>query len=187
MQLKNSEDRYGIVTQLLHWSILALIITQYVLAEKAEDLPRASAALLQTLSLHKSFGMTILFLAVLRLIWRFMNPVPKIPSTMPRWQQLGAHFSHFALYALLFVAPILGWLMSSARGFSVAFFGLFTFPNLVGRDKPLYDFLHEAHEVSAKLIFIIAILHALAALKHHFIDKDNVLRRMLPLKLKAPN
>ena len=187
MQLKNSEDRYGIVTQLLHWAIVALIIVQYVLAEKAEELPRSSPSLIETLGLHKSFGMTILLLAVLRLIWRLMNPVPKVPSTMPRWQQLGAHISHFALYALLFAAPILGWLMSSARGFSVSYFGMFTFPDLVARDRPLYDILHEAHEIAAKLIFVIAILHALAALKHHFIDKDNVLRRMLPLKLKAPH
>ncbi len=184
MQLKNSEDRYGVVTQLLHWAIVVLIIVQYVLAERAEDLPLGSAKI-ATLAQHKSFGMTILFLALMRLVWRWMNPVPKIPSSMPRWQRLGAHVSHIGLYALLLAAPILGWMMSSARNFPVSWFGLFTFPNLVGPNRPLYDFLHEAHEVAAKLIFVLALLHAGAALKHHFIDKDNVLRRMLPLKLKA--
>jgi cytochrome b561 len=184
MQLKNSEDRYGVVTQLLHWAIVALIIVQFVLAEKADDLPIGSAKI-ATLAQHKSFGMTILMLAAARLVWRWMNPVPKVPTAMPRWQQTGAHLSHIALYALLFVAPLLGWTMSSARNFPVSWFGLFTFPNLVGPDRALYDFLHEAHEVAAKSIFVLALLHAAAAFKHHFIDKDNVLRRMLPLELKT--
>ena len=183
MQLKNSEDRYGAVTQLLHWAIVVLIIVQYVLAEKADDLPLGSAKI-ATLAQHKSFGMTILFLALLRLAWRWMNPVPRIPATMPRWQQLAAHGSHIGLYVLLFATQLLGWTMSSARNFPVSWFGFFTLPNLVGPNRPLYDFLHEAHEVAAKLIFVFAVLHAAAALKHHFIDKDNVLRRMLPLKLK---
>jgi len=184
MQLKNSEDRYGLVTQLLHWAIVVLIIVQYVLAEKADDLPLGSAKI-ATLAQHKSFGMTILFLVLARLVWRWMNPVPKIPVTMPRWQRVGAHASHIGLYALLLTTPLLGWTMSSARNFPVSWFGLFTLPNLVIPNRPLYQFLHEAHEVAAKLIFVLAVLHAAAALKHHFVDKDNVLRRMLPLKLKA--
>jgi cytochrome b561 len=183
MQIRNSQDRYGVVTQLLHWAIVVLIIVQYVLANKADDLPLGSAKI-ATLAQHKSFGITILFLALLRMTWRWMNPVPGVPSTMPRWQRLGAHASHLGLYALLFVTPLLGWTMSSARNFSVSWFGLFTLPDLVSPNRPLYDFLHEAHEVAAKLIFGLALLHAAAALKHHFIDKDNVLRRMLPLKLK---
>jgi cytochrome b561 len=183
MHLKNSEDRYGVVAQLLHWAIVALIIVQFVLAEKAEELPLGSAKI-ATLAQHKSFGMTILLLAVARLIWRLMNPVPKTPSAMPRWQRAAAHASHVGLYALLFATPLLGWTMSSARNFPVSWFGLFTFPDLVGPNRPLYDFLHETHEIAAKLIFGLAVLHAAAALKHHFIDKDNVLRRMLPLSLK---
>jgi cytochrome b561 len=183
MQLKNSEDRYGVVTQMLHWAIVALIIVQFVLAERADELPRGMAKI-ATLAQHKSFGITILFLVLLRVVWRWMNPVPKIPNTLPRWQQLGAHISHYGLYVLLFATPLLGWTMSSARNFPVSYFGLFTLPNLVAPDRTLYEFLHEAHEVAAKLIFGLAVLHAVAALKHHFIDKDNVLRRMLPLKLK---
>ena len=182
MQLKNSEDRYGAVTQLLHWSIVALIIVQFVLADRAGDL--RGLAKIAPLAQHKSFGMTILFLALLRLAWRWMNPVPKTPSTLPRWQQLGAHISHYGLYALLFTTPLLGWTMSSARNFPVSWFNLFTLPDLVAPNRALYDFLHDAHEVSAKLIFVLAVVHAAAALKHHFVDKDNVLRRMLPLKLR---
>jgi cytochrome b561 len=107
-----------------------------------------------------------------------------MPRTIPRWQQIGAHFSHYGLYVLLFATPLLGWTMSSARNFPVSWFGVFTLPDLVAPDRGVYEFLHEAHEVSAKLIFVLALLHAAAALKHHFIDQDNVLRRMLPLKLK---
>jgi cytochrome b561 len=183
MQFKNSEVRYGAVTQLLHWAIVALIILQYVLAERAEELPRGSAKI-ATLAQHKSFGITILMLALIRLVWRWMNPVPGTPATMPRWQQLASHGSHYGLYALLFATPLLGWTMSSARNFPVSWFGMFTLPDLVAPNRSLYEFLNEAHEVGAKLIFVLALVHAAAALKHHFIDKDNVLRRMLPLKLK---
>lgn len=183
MQFKNSEIRYGAVTQLLHWAIVALIILQYVLAERAEELPLGSAKI-ATLAKHKSFGITILMLALIRLVWRWMNPVPKTPTTMPRWQQLASHTSHYGLYVLLFVTPLLGWTMSSARNFPVSWFGMFTLPDLVAPNRSLYEFLNEAHEVGAKLIFVLALIHAAAALKHHFIDKDNVLRRMLPLKLK---
>jgi cytochrome b561 len=182
MQIKNSEDRYGAVTQVLHWAIVALIIVQYVLAQRADAL--RGLAKVAPLAQHKSFGMTILFLVLLRLIWRWLNPVPKTPSTMPRWQRIASHASHYGLYALLFAAPLLGWMMSSARNFPVSWFGLFTLPDLVAPNRPLYDFLHEAHEVCAKMIFALALVHAAAALKHHFIDKDNVLRRMLPLRLK---
>jgi cytochrome b561 len=182
MQIKNSEDRYGAVTQLLHWAIVALIIVQYVLAQRAGDL--RGLAKVAPLAQHKSFGMTILFLVLLRLIWRWMNPLPKTPSTMPRWQQRASQVSHYGLYVLLFATPLLGWTMSSARNFPVSWFGLFTLPDLVSPNRPLYDFLHETHEVCAKLIFALALVHAAAALKHHFIDKDNVLRRMLPLRLQ---
>lgn len=183
MQLRNSDARYGAVTQLLHWAIVALIIVQFVLADRADGL--RGLAKIAPLAQHKSFGMTILFLALLRLVWRLLNPVPKPPNSMPRWQQRASHVSHYGLYALLFLTPLLGWTMSSARNFPVSWFNLFTLPDLVAPNRPLYDFLHDAHEVCAKLIFVLALVHAAAALKHHFIDKDNVLRRMLPLKLKA--
>jgi cytochrome b561 len=161
---------------------VALLIVQFVLADRADDLK--GLAKIKPLEDHKSFGITILSLALLRLAWRWMNPVPKTPHTVPRWQQLGAHISHYGLYVLLFTTPLLGWMMSSARNFPVSWFRLFTLPDLVAPNRSLYEFLNEAHEVSAKLIFVLALLHAAAALKHHFIDKDNVLRRMLPLKLK---
>src|SRR5215218_203339 len=118
MQLKNTLTRYGAVAQLFHWVIVVLIITQFVLAKRAEGLsPVAKIGILAT---HKSVGITILALALLRLTWRLFNPIPKLPSGTPRWQELAAHASHFLLYALLLIQPMLGWLMSSARAFSVS-------------------------------------------------------------------
>jgi len=183
MQFKNSNDRYGMVAQLLHWSIVVLIVTQFVLATQAED----TTSLLQKakiLTTHKSVGMTIFMLAILRLGWRVANPVPAEIPTIKLWQQRAASVTHWALYALILLTPLAGWLMSSAKNYSVSWFSLFTFPNMVAPDEALYKLLRLLHGVLARTIFFVALLHVLAALKHHFFDKDNVLRRMLPVKLK---
>jgi cytochrome b561 len=183
MHLRNDSSRYGVVAQLFHWIIVALIVTQAVLANKAEGLP-LGAAKLATLAYHKSVGITILGLAILRLTWRLTGTTPGLPSTTPRWQARAAHVSHFLLYALLFITPVLGWLMSSARNFPVSWFGLITLPDFIEPSKAAYEALHEAHEAAAKTLFVIALVHIGAALKHHFIDRDNVLRRMLPMRLR---
>jgi cytochrome b561 len=183
MQLKNDAFRYGAIAQLFHWTIVALIITQFTLANKAEGLPLGPAKI-ATLATHKSVGMTIFGLAVLRLIWRWFNPVPEAPASTPSWQRRAAHVSHWALYALIMITPLIGWLMSSARNFPVSWFGLITLPDFVEPDTARYEFFHSTHEVLAMSLLVIAIVHAAAALKHHFFDRDNVLRRMLPVKLK---
>jgi cytochrome b561 len=183
MQLKNDASRYGTVARAFHWIIVALIITQFILANRADGLP-LGAAKIATLAQHKSVGITILALALLRLTWRLFNPVPAAPASTPRWQRTAARVSHFLLYALLLVIPVLGWCMSSARNFPVSWFGVVTLPDLVQPSKPAFDFFHEAHETLAKSLFVLALLHAAAALKHHFVDRDDVLRRMLPLKLR---
>lgn len=183
MQVRNSTDRYGAVAQLLHWSIVALIITQFALASKADALSIGPAKI-ALLARHKSFGITIFALAIVRLAWRLVNPVPSLPPQTPKWQAMGAHLSHWSLYGLILVTPLLGWMMSSARNFPVSWFGLMTLPDLVKPDRALYESLHEAHEFCAWAIGIISIAHAAAALKHHFIDRDNVLRRMLPFRLR---
>ena len=113
MQLKNTLTRYGVVAQLFHWVIVVLIITQFVLAKWADGLsPVKKIGILAT---HKSVGITILLLAVLRLTWRLFNPAPKLPAGTPRWQELAAHVSHFLLYALLFIQPVLRCYMEIGR------------------------------------------------------------------------
>jgi cytochrome b561 len=184
MQFKNSAERYGLVAQLLHWGIVVLIVTQFVLAEQAED----ATSLLkkaQTLTMHKNIGMTIFMLAAIRLLWRLTNTTPAALPTIKPWQQRIAAVTHWALYALILLTPLAGWLMSSAKSYSVSYFGWFTFPDLVAPSESSYDALHVAHEVLAFSIFNLALLHIAAALKHHFWDKDHVLRRMLPVKLRG--
>lgn len=183
MQLKNDESRYGAVAQFFHWTIVILIIVQYTLANQADKLP-LGAAKIAVLARHKSFGITILTLVLLRLVWRWMSAQPLDPPGMARWQTIGARISHIALYALLIVTPLAGWLMSSARNFPVSWFGLVTLPDFIAPSRPAYEFLHETHELLAQTLFWLALLHVAAALKHHFVDRDNVLRRMLPIRLK---
>ena len=133
------------------------------------------------LATHKSIGITILGLALLRLAWRCFNPVPPLPPGAPRWQDRAAHVSHFLLYALLFITPLLGWLMSSARAFSVSWFGLVTLPDFIEPNNArLRVAARGARDSWRTASPTIAIVHAAAALKHHFLDRDDVLRRMLP-------
>jgi len=171
--------RYGAVAQTLHWVIAALIVTQFVLASLADDLPLGLHKLM-LLARHKSFGMTVLLLAVLRLVWRLLNPPPPLPPAMKPIERLLAQLTHVAFYVLLFAMPLSGWLMSSAKNYSVSWFGLFTWPDLIPKNETAFEVLKETHEILSTVLLVIAALHVLAALKHHFWDKDDVLKRMLP-------
>ncbi|HEV7715489.1 MAG TPA: cytochrome b [Steroidobacteraceae bacterium] len=179
MGIRNTTARWGYVAQLLHWLIVALIILQFVLAFLEQRLPLSLAKLIM-LARHKSFGITILMLAVIRLLWRWMNPTPELPNTLKPYERALAKLTHFALYAILFIQPLSGWMMSSARKFPVSWFNLFQLPDLVAPNRALYDFLHAFHATLAWILVGVAVLHAAAALKHHFVLKDDVLRRMLP-------
>jgi len=180
MAIRNTVHRWGVVAQLLHWLIVVLIITQFTLATLFDDLP-PSARKLALLARHKSVGITILMLAVLRLLWRWTNPTPTLPDTLKPWERSLARLTHALLYALLFAVPLAGWMMSSARGFPVSWFGFFTLPDLVPKNKALYEVLLTTHGILAWTLGVVAIIHMLAALKHHFVLKDDVLRRMLPM------
>jgi cytochrome b561 len=179
MAVRNTTLRWGAVAQFLHWLIVILIILQFTLALMADDLPSGMKKL-ALLARHKSFGITILMLALIRLAWRSSNPTPALPPTLKSWEQTLARLTHVLLYVLLFAIPLTGWMMSSARGFPVSWFGFFTLPNLVPKDKTLYDFFVVTHETLAWTLAAVVALHVLAALKHHYVLKDDVLRRMLP-------
>jgi cytochrome b561 len=178
MTVRNSTTAWGSVSKALHWIIVVLIVNQWVIAERADDL--TGLAKLKALGYHKSFGMTILMLAVIRLVWRLSNPVPDLTAETRPWERVLAKISHVLLYALIFAMPITGWLMSSAKTYSVSWFNLFAFPNLVGKNEHIYELTHELHEVLFNVLVAVAVLHALGALKHHFIDRNDVLKRMLP-------
>jgi cytochrome b561 len=179
---RNTRERYGAVAQLLHWTIVVLVICQFVLGFTASGMP-ISMQRLVILVRHKSIGMTILALALVRLGWRGFTPAPPLPTTMPAYQKTGAHLSHVLLYFLIIAMPIVGWITSSASHLTVTWFGLFPFPNLVGPDAGLAKLAKATHAAMAWTLLTVASLHAIAALWHHFKLRDNVLLRMLPLPI----
>jgi cytochrome b561 len=179
MALRNTTHRWGWLSQFLHWLIVVLIVLQVTLGLLAEDLP-SGVRKLGLLARHKSVGITILALVVLRLLWRWLNPTPALPPTLKTWEVSLARLTHVLLYVVLFAMPLSGWLMSSARGFPVSWFGFFQLPDLVSKDKPLYNALVSTHICLSYVLYAVVALHVAAALKHHFVLRDDVLRRMLP-------
>lgn len=174
---------YTSTAQILHWLIASLIVVQYVLAELAEGADDSGrlVAQLALLANHKSVGMTILALAVVRLGWRLGHPPPLLPSAMPVWQRRISGLTHGLIYLAIFAIPLSGWLMSSASAYSVSWFNLFAFPDLVSPSENLAERFEQIHHLAAEGLFILVLLHAAAALKHHFFDKDTVLKRMTSL------
>jgi len=179
MPIREKPTRYGAAAQFFHWVTAALIVTQFALGWTGHGLP-VGAHKLAVLARHKSFGMTVLMLAVLRLLWRSTHPPPALPAGMSRVERGAARATHGAFYVLLFAMPLTGWMMSSAKNYSVSWFGLFTWPNLVGKSEAAFNFLRATHEALSDVLFAITVLHILAAFKHHFWNRDDVLRRMLP-------
>lgn len=175
MHWRNSAERYGFVGQSLHWLIVIGLIASYFLAEAAEDDEAGG-----WMGLHRSVGITILVLAVLRVVWRIVDRRPPWPATMAAYERAIARATHVAFYALLFAQPITGWLLSSAEGDHVLFFGLVELPSIsVGADE---DTLENLHEMLFNVLVAFAALHVVGALKHQLWDRDHVLRSMLPAR-----
>jgi len=179
MNFRNTTRSWGAVSKTLHWLIVLLIIMQWVIMQRAEALPMGSDKIF-VIGMHKSFGMTVFALAVIRLVWRWMNPVPTLEGLAHTWERMLAGLSHLLLYALIFAMPLTGWLMSSARNFPVSWFGVFTFPDLVAPDKALFERMNDLHHALFTALLIVAALHVAGAIKHQVIDRNEVLRRMLP-------
>ena len=183
--LRNSRTRWGALSQLLHWLTAALIAAQIALGLIGTSLPLGMSKL-ATLARHKSLGITILGLVIIRLAWRTANPTPALPTNLKRYERALARATHAGLYALLIALPLTGWIMSSARGFPVSWFNLVQLPNLVGRSDALYHVMVSVHVTLAVTLCVILGLHIAAAIKHHFVLKDDTLRRMLPGTRPAP-
>jgi len=128
---------------------------------------------------HKQLGMFALALALLRLGWRVGHALPALVDTLPEWQKVAARLVHLCLYALMFALPVTGWLMSSAAGFSVSVLSLFDLPDLVPKDDRLYEVFAQAHKWLAYSLITLTLVHAGAALTHHFMDRDETLKKML--------
>jgi cytochrome b561 len=163
----------------LHWIAALLIIGNLAFGLYMVDLPLTPAKL-RYYSWHKWTGMTIFLLSGARLAWRFGHRAPALPSSMPAWQRAAANASHHFLYLLFFTAPLTGWLFSSAEGFPTVYLGIVQLPDLLSKNKELAHVLKLAHRFINYTLAALVVLHAAAAIKHHVVDRDDVLVRMLP-------
>lgn len=174
-----TSNQYTGPAMLLHWLIFALIACGFTLAVYMVDLP-LSPQKLKYFSWHKWIGITVFLLAIARLAWRMTHPAPALPATLPAWQLRAAAASHILLYVLILVIPLSGWIYSSAAGVPTVYLGIVPLPDLLAKDKPLADLLKVVHVTLNYSMLTLVIIHAAAAFKHHFIDHDEVLARMLP-------
>ncbi len=178
MSLGNTQSRWGAVAQLVHWLMAIGLAGNLIAGFIGEDMP-LSPDKIKLFLWHKSVGITLLALVLFRLFWRWRQPTPVLPA-MPGWQKGLAHASHALLYGLMLAMPISGWVMNSAADFPLNWFGLFELPSIASPGDALKERMSDLHETLAWTLVAVLALHIAAALKHALIDKDDVLRRMLP-------
>lgn len=173
-------QRYTATAITLHWLIALLIVAAFALGVTMVDIPGLTPTKLKYFSWHKWLGVTIFGLVCLRLIWRLTHAAPAYPNSMPGWQKTAAHILHGLLYLLIFAIPLSGYFFSLAANVPVVYLGIFPLPVLINADPQLKETLEQVHYVLNITLLAAVILHVVAALKHHFIDRDGVLKRMLP-------
>ena len=166
---------YHPLVRLLHWAVAGMIVLQFVLAKLADR--AGDAAELALLANHKSVGLTIMAIAILRIIVRLRVPDPP-PLEMPEWQEKASEISHWLLYAFLFLLPVTCWLMSSASAAPVSWFSVVQIPDLVAADPQLEEVLEEVHETFAKILLLLAGIHVVAAIRHAVINRDGPMSRI---------
>ncbi len=162
----------------LHWLVALLIPGAFALGLYMTGL-ELSPTKLKLYSYHKWLGITVLGLIALRLAWRLIGSVPPAMAA-PAWRQRAAALNHGLLYILMFAVPLTGWLMSSAKGFPVVYFGVLPLPDFVGKDEALGEWLVSVHVTLNYVLAALVVLHVAAALMHHFVERDGVLARMSP-------
>jgi cytochrome b561 len=177
--------RYGPVAIALHWIAALLILFNLAFGLYLVGLP-LSPQKLRYFSYHKWIGVTVLLLSAARLLWRLGHPAPALPLTMKPWERHAAVATHGLLYVLFFAAPLSGWLFSSATGFQTVYLGLLPIPDLLTKDKEVADILRVTHRWINYTMAAVIALHAAAALKHHFVERDDVLLRILPRRPRSP-
>ena len=176
-------EKFSLPARWLHWSIAGLLLLQIPLAWYMVDLPLGPDKL-EKYTWHKSLGMLLFALGVIRLVRGLIGSRPALPAATPRRERILARTIQALLYLVIVIMPISGWLMSSAANVPVKLFGLVTLPPLIGPDKELVEVFEEVHEIQSFVLLTLVTLHILAALKHHFVNRDNVLHSMLPLVRK---
>ncbi|MET1415279.1 cytochrome b [Roseibium sp. HPY-6] len=187
--LRNTSTGYGRVAIAFHWTMAILIIGMLAFGLYMTTLPPTDPATFQLFQLHKSIGFIVLTLAILRLVWRLLNPSPKLPEGMHPLEKLAAHLGHIGLYALIFAMPITGWFMVSASpwGIPTVLFNIQPIPHLpvpeaLGTKEQAEAFFKLLHEYGAYLLIALVVVHVAAAMKHHFIARDDTLKRMVSTK-----
>lgn len=190
MRAMNNEARYGTVAMSFHWLIAALIATNLTLGFYfANVMDSHDPGFFQIVQLHKSIGLSVLVLSLLRLGWRLINPIPPLPADFGRGMRILARGTHYLFYVLIIGIPLMGWALvsSSPRGTPTLYFGLFSWPHipflaaLPRASKRVYvETFAEMHAVLAYSAAVLLLLHVSAAMWHHFSRRDSVLRRMLP-------
>ena len=175
------DKRYNRTAMLLHWLMALGLVGTFALGFYMEGLS-FSPAKLKLIAWHKWAGISLLLIVVLRLVWRVTHRTPELPPGMRPMARLSAHAGHYLLYLLMFAIPLTGWLASSAQGVSVVWFGIWQLPDLIAKDQDLGTRLQDAHKVLNYVFLVVVVGHVAAALHHHFIQKDDLLRRMWPGK-----
>ena len=168
---------YTPVAKSLHWLMALLILGLLALGTYMSELP-LSPQKLELYAWHKWTGVTVFLLVWLRLAWRVAHRPPGLPASLSPRMRLVAHAGHAALYVLMVLIPLSGWLMSSAKGFQTVWFGVLPIPDLIGKDRLLGEILQQVHEALSSLLMLTLAGHVAAALWHHFVLKDDTLRRM---------
>ena len=181
MVATQSRMRYASLSIFLHWAMLLLITAVYGCILLRENFPKGSDLREGLKMWHFMLGLSVLALVIVRIVARLLTTKPPIKPEPPVWQMWLAKATHFALYAFMLAMPILGWSILSAEGATIPFFGL-ELPALIGPSKALAGQIKEVHETIGTIGYFLIGLHALAALFHHYVVKDNTFRRMLPGK-----
>lgn len=166
--------------KLFHWGGVVLMLVLFVLGWMAVSYP-LSPAKLELFKWHKSLGLLVLAWAILWLAWRATHRAPELPARMPRFERRATHLVHGALFALMIAMPVSGWVLNSAANFPLQWFGIFRVPQITAPDKSLQDAASLAHLILFWAAGAILVLHIAAALQHHFVRRDDILLRMLPL------
>lgn len=178
MRWRNSTDNWGLISKLLHWLTVIAIIFMVGLGLTMINV-RLSPMKLELFIVHKSIGIFLLSAAIVRIFWRFLNPTPELPNTMSQRAKKFARFTHLWIYLLLICIPISGWVISSAANFPLKWFGLFEVPAIVAPNIIVEEYAKKAHLILLITLGVTILGHIGAALRHHIVLRDNVLRRML--------
>jgi len=179
--MRGADDQggYTAVAKLLHWLTALLVLGMLGVGLWMVGLP-ISLTKLYVYAWHKWIGLTVLMLTVLRLLWRTRSPPPPLPATVTAWERKLAPWGHGALLVLLLAMPVSGWLMSSAGGVSVVWFGVLPLPDLVPRDSLTFDMLRTVHHWLAWTLVAVLVLHVAAVVHHDLFRRDGIFRRMSP-------